>query len=201
MADFIDLPISNLYNTGFTILENGVDVLERTPLSIKPEWTDKWYIVQQDDELDMLAQQFYGEIVEEADKHWWILAEANGISNPLDISFMQGYYMLIPDFFRIKTLIQAIQNGDIPLDDATEVSNYFNIIDNPPTPLNPPDVPTDQPGGNEDDNATEVDKWLFLKRPNGGGFVLVTADKYGAIISDKADPNDYPNPVIYQAKP
>ncbi len=199
MAEYIDLPVSNLYSTGYLITDDSVEMLERIPLSIKPEWNDRWYIVQSGDELDGLAQKFYGDIVAEAEIYWWILAEANGIANPLDISFMEGYYMLIPDFFRVKNLIQAIQNGDIPLDNDIE-SNYFEILDNPPVPLNPPDVPTEQPGGNED-TLGDVDKWLFLKRPNGGGFVLVTADKYGAIISEKANPNDYTNPVIFQPKP
>lgn len=199
MAEYIDLPASNLYTTGFIIIDDGIETLERTPLSIKPEWNDRWYIVQNGDELDGLAQQFYNGIAAEADKHWWILAEANGITNPLDIAFMEGYYMLIPDFFRVKNLVQAIQNGDIPFDDAPE-SNIYQIIDNPPVPLNPPDEPTDQPGGNED-TPGDVDKWLFLKRPNGGGFILVSADKYGGVISEKANPNDYANPVIFQPKP
>ena len=202
MASYIELPSNNLYATGFLTTEtDGTEVLERTPLRIKPEWRDKWYIVQAEDELDLLAEQFYGSITQDASKYWWILAEANGIPNPLSIESMIGYYMLVPEFFRIKILVQDIQNGDIPFLDDEETSNYFEILDNPPTPLNPPDTPTGPVGGNEDEPSAQMPQYLILKRP-AGGYVLVTADKDGAIESTKGiNPNDYPNSPIFEPKP
>lgn len=197
---FLDITPENLYSTGYTLMEeDGTEVLERTPLSIKPSWEDRWYIVQNEDELDDLAHRFYGDIALNADKYWWLIAEANGIANPLDISSMAGYYMLIPNFQRMKVLIQAVQNGDSVFDSEQELPNTYYILDNPPVALNPPNQITTPVGGNVD-NSSSVDKWLFLKRPNNGGFILVTADKHGHITGESADPNNYPNPVIYQPK-
>lgn len=202
MASYIELSPSNLYSTGFLTTEtDGTEVLERIPLKIKPEWQDKWYIVQAEDELDLLAEQFYGTITQDASKYWWVLAEANGIPNPLSIENMTGVYMLVPEFFRIKRLVQDIQNGDIPFLDDTETYNYFEILDNPPTPINPPNDPTDPVGGNTD-VVNNIEHYAIFKRPYGSGYVLLTADADGIIQGTKGiDPADYPNSIIFEPNP
>lgn len=202
MASYIELSPNNLYSTGFLTTEtDGTERLERIPLKIKPEWRDKWYIVQKEDELDLLAEQFYGSIVQNANDLWWVLAEANGIPNPLSIEHMTGYYMLVPEYFRIKKLIQDIQNGDIPYLDDEETSNYFEILDNPPVPINPPDTTTDPVGGNIDP-VGNITHYAIFKRPYGSGYVLLTADADGIIQGTKdINPNDYPNAIIFEPNP
>lgn len=103
MSDYIELPSNNLYSNGYlTTLDDGAVVLERTPLRIVPKEQDRWHFVESEDMLDELAQRYYSNIVEDAAKLWWLIADANGIDNPLDLDSVIGSLILIPEYFRIQ---------------------------------------------------------------------------------------------------
>lgn len=156
---FIDIPLNNLYMTGYLLPQddNAEDLLYRISLSIKPEWEDRWHIVQNEDELDDLAQYYYGPVANNAHALWWLIAEANGISNPLDISYLIGINILIPEYFRIKKMIQDIQSND-GLDD----DRVFNAVPANPYPpiVVPPGVTViDVIIDGDDVTPTDGDDW------------------------------------------
>lgn len=196
MAEYIELPSNNLYSNGYlTTLDDGAVVLERKPLRIAPQEQDRWHIVEFEDMLDELAQRYYGQIVDDAAKLWWMIADANGLANPLDLSNNIGSLLLIPEYFRIQRLTTIDQTAD-----DSELPNYFEVVGNPPTPINPPDTPTEDGSGVVDTPSENAPQWLFLKQPNGG-FTLVTADNSGLPEFTPANPNDFASSVIFEAKP
>jgi hypothetical protein len=202
MADYIDIPINNLYSTGVLLSDADTQetVLSRIPLSIVPAWEDRWHIVKSDDTFDSVAYEYYSTDTNAPEHLWWALAEANGIINPFDITNMVGAYMLIPNYQRLKSLISQAQDGDYIAETEQSVANNYFVLNNPPVALNPPDVPTDQEDGNTDTGAA-IMPHLFLKKRNVGGYILVHADEDGAITGTPANPADYDNPVIYDVKP
>ena len=192
MAEYVEVPDNNLYQTGRIIVEtDGAETLERIPVSIQPTEKDRWHFVRATDELDALAWRYYGEIVDDASKYWWLIADANNIGNPADISNLTGFFLLIPDFFRAKFLAAQIAAGNYTEID-TEVNNQFSVLDNPPGSGDPSD-PT---GGQTDNGQSPSLRWLFLKRPNEG-YVLVSADADGAVDAANRLPSDYLHPIIF----
>ena len=198
MAEYIELPSNNLYSNGYlTALSDGAVVLERKPLRIIPQEQDAWHIVEQEDMLDELAHRYYSDTVDDASKLWWMIADANGLSNPLDLSNNIGTLLLIPEYFRVQRLA-TIDNTNLIEDD--ELPNFFQVVGNPPTPMNPPEGSTVDDSGNIDTPSANVPQWLFLKQPNGG-FTLVTADNNSVPLFTPANPNDFASSVIFEAKP
>jgi hypothetical protein len=147
--------------------------------------------------LDALAERYYGGIVTDASKYWWILADANGIPNPLDLSNVVGSMLLIPDLFRVQRLA-AIQATDD--EDDTELPNYFTVYANPPTALIPPEVPdTDGTGATDTGVRPTGLPHLLLLQPNGG-YTLVTANNDGDPQYTEVSAVDYPNNIIFNHK-
>lgn len=103
MVTSIDLRANNLYINGLLLIfeQDGEQSLIRTPLEIIGQPDDLYYRVIDSDRLDLLAYKFYGKIVEDASKYWWVIADANKIFNPLDISEFVGKEILIPNINRI----------------------------------------------------------------------------------------------------
>jgi hypothetical protein len=196
MSDYIELPTNNLYANGTLVATDGTVSLERRTLRITPQEGDAWHIVQDADMLDALAERYYGGIALDASKYWWILADANGIANPLDIDHIVGSMLLVPDLFRVQRLATIDQTDD---EDDTELSNIFTLYANPPTALNPPEVITPDGTGRTDAGNNTAIPHLFLLQPNGG-YTLVTAKDDGDPQYTEANPNDYPNPLIFNKK-
>lgn len=93
---------NNLYRTGQVILfTDGEAVLTRDVLSIEATEEDKYHPVVHLDTLDKLAYKYYSGTVEDASKFWWVIADANNIENPLDISAYVGINLLIPNIINV----------------------------------------------------------------------------------------------------
>lgn len=106
MAD-IEVRDNNLYSNGFIYVYPDDDELEllRPLLNIEAAEEDEWHTVTESDRLDKLAWKFYKNVVSDASKYWWIIADANNIYNPLDLSELVGKSILIPDILRIRLML------------------------------------------------------------------------------------------------
>lgn len=194
---YIELDRSNLYASGIVLeLNDNSFLLERKSLIIHPEESDRWHRVKYGDELDSLSHKYYSNIVDDAAKYWWFIAEANGVTNPLDISDLVGTYLLIPEFFRVTRLIQQVEGGLIQYE--SELDNKYVLIDNPPTPLSVDDT-LRPPVDGIIDVTTTPKQWAFFKSPNGG-YLLLTAnmDNENTLDVIPANPDNYDNPVIFE---
>jgi nucleoid-associated protein YgaU len=98
---------SNPYFNGFEIVRpNGNVLLFRKRINWTPQDTDTIHIVETDDTLDALASQYYGNVRVDAANYWWLIADANKVMNPLDLSDWVGKSLRIPD---IKLLDFAVK--------------------------------------------------------------------------------------------
>ncbi len=107
----VELRDNNLFVNG-TILDFGGDeqIFVRELLPIKPKNEDKYHVVINGDRLDKLAYSYYNNVVEDSSKYWWVIADANDIFNPLDLSDFIGREILIPDLPRVR--LQIYDNLD-----------------------------------------------------------------------------------------
>jgi len=95
----LTLRVDNPYADGKLIqLPNNDIILNREKITYKPTVYDKRHTVIQGDNLTALAYQYYRNVTEYPSRYWWIIADANNILNPLDISDLIGYEIIIPDF-------------------------------------------------------------------------------------------------------
>ena len=93
----------SLYADGYQVqLPNGDIVLNREKIVYVPEVTDKRHPVIQGDTLTGLAYRYYRASAEFPEKYWWIIADANSILNPMDISELIGHEIVIPDFVKVS---------------------------------------------------------------------------------------------------
>lgn len=123
-TEILSLPLSNQYASGsVTTFSNSDKYLERPTLSIQPKIGDSWHVITQGDRLDLLAYKYYGNLSADGTKLWWVLADANNVDNPFDLSSYVGRYFLIPDYFRLSLLLNTepatlqIENGTLVNDD------------------------------------------------------------------------------------
>lgn len=98
---------NNLYRNGSIIqFEDGEQLLIREPLQIAGTIRDNYHTVLRTDRLDILAYKFYSSFVEDSSKYWWVIADANNITNPLDLSLLIGKEILIPNILTILLELQ-----------------------------------------------------------------------------------------------
>ena len=98
-----ELNQNNVYANG-TILEftDGEQLLNREPIEVDVNAVDNSYhVVTQYDRIDILAYNYYKDSVEDSSKYWWIIADANNITNPLDLSDLVGTRIVIPDIIKV----------------------------------------------------------------------------------------------------
>lgn len=94
----LELRSNNLYRTGALVqLTEGEEILTRTELETVGTIEDFYHTVRENDRLDVLAWKYYGKRVEDASKYWWIIADANKIQNPLDLTAWVGKSLLVPN--------------------------------------------------------------------------------------------------------
>lgn len=62
----------------------------------------QYHTVKQNDRLDVLAYTYYDDLVERGARYWWVIADANNILNPLDLSELVGQEILIPDILKVR---------------------------------------------------------------------------------------------------
>lgn len=98
MAD-LTLKNNNLYQNGqITLFDNGEQELNRDILIFPGDIKDAYYTVVQGDDLTKIAYNKYKDYADDPSKYWWIIADANNIENPLDISDLIGQDIVIPSF-------------------------------------------------------------------------------------------------------
>lgn len=107
----LELRESNAYRDGSVIkFPNGDLELERTVVNWVGSVNDRYYTVRIGDTLDKIAYNEYDQEVENSERYWWILADANKIDNPLDLSEFVGKNVVIPDF-QLFLLTKESSNG------------------------------------------------------------------------------------------
>lgn len=93
---------NNLYRNGFVIdFGGGEEALLRNPLILEGSIEDEYYTVRADDRIDIIAYDRYKNYVADSSKYWWVIADANTIINPLDLSKWVGKEILIPNILNV----------------------------------------------------------------------------------------------------
>lgn len=102
-----ELSPSNPFDkTGFLVsLPTGEDIMLRKRVTWTPQEGDRTHILLAGEMLDMIAQRYYGNIRQNAQGYYWLIAEANNIINPLDLSEYVGKAILIPDITRLDFVV------------------------------------------------------------------------------------------------
>lgn len=102
----VELKGNNLYRNGIVMeLTDGEGILTREKFSIQATEEDSYHKVTTEEELTTIAYKWYSDQVADASKYWWIIADANDIQNPLDISEYVGQTILIPNILNILVLL------------------------------------------------------------------------------------------------
>ena len=102
----LELRGNNLYRNG-KLIEVAPDelILLRDRIDIEPTENDSYHTVVKRDRIDLLAYKFYKDIVEDSSKYWWVIADANSIHNPIDLTEFVGTDIRIPDLLNVLLLI------------------------------------------------------------------------------------------------
>lgn len=99
----ISLPVSNLFSNGqMIIFSDGTGKLVRDKITYIPTEPDDYYTVKYADRLTSIAYKFYKNKVLLPSHYWWIIADANNIKNPLDLSALVGKEIIIPNILNFK---------------------------------------------------------------------------------------------------
>jgi hypothetical protein len=103
----LELRLNNLYVNGYIVEfpEDQEEALYRDRLVIDKDINDQYHTVVEGDRLDLLAYQYYRFDVPDASKNWWIIADANSIFNPFDLSEFIGKDLLIPNIQRVILML------------------------------------------------------------------------------------------------
>lgn len=103
----ITLAGNNVFRNGQILLfDNGEGMIIRDTIEFTGESEDMYHTVKMNDRLDLLAYNFYSSRVEDASKFWWVIADANSIENPLDLTEFVGKNILIPNIMNALLAIQ-----------------------------------------------------------------------------------------------
>lgn len=100
--DTLELNKYDLYGNGR--VENyigGEQYLIRDLMLYPGDEEDRFHTVMETDTITYLAWKYYRDIIENSSKYWWVIADANEIDNPLDLSGYIGTEILIPNLNRI----------------------------------------------------------------------------------------------------
>jgi len=96
----IELTQSDLYQNGRIIQLSSEDgdelLLLRDLLPVRQELTDRYERGSEGDELPLLAFRYYRQIVSNANQYWWIVADRNGVFDPLSVNFISPEGDLLP---------------------------------------------------------------------------------------------------------
>jgi hypothetical protein len=93
----------DLYRNGeIQVFENGDKLLQRPLIKVEASLTDSYYKVKDLDNLPLIAYKSYEGTIENASKYWWVIADANNIENPLDLSKLVGKSILIPNIQKFQ---------------------------------------------------------------------------------------------------
>lgn len=92
-----DLDISSRYNWSVYYIDpkNGDFYGTRQPLNLRKHASDFFHVVSDVDRIDLIAYKYYRDV-----KLWWVIAEFNNITNPLELH--SGTVLRIPTYDRIQ---------------------------------------------------------------------------------------------------
>ena len=104
MLDSIDqitrilLDSADLYAGGSQIVfSSGEGKLQRTKTEYEGREGDSYHTVKYEEVITGIAYQHYKNKVDRPSRYWYIIADANNIQNPLDLTSFIGQEILIPD--------------------------------------------------------------------------------------------------------
>lgn len=98
----LELRLNNLYRTGAVeTFANGEQMLLREPLAVPGSLQDKYHTLKEGQDLDWVAWFYYKDLAADTSKLWWVIADANEVYNPFDLSDYVGKQLVVPD---IQTL-------------------------------------------------------------------------------------------------
>jgi hypothetical protein len=105
-TEAIVLPSSNMFANGRQIVfADGTQKLVRDKITYEPIEPDEYYTVKIDDVITGIAYQKYKDKgVDKPSHYWWIIADANNIRNPLDLSKYIGKEIIIPNILNFKLI-------------------------------------------------------------------------------------------------
>lgn len=102
-GEYLELEENNLYAAGYLlIMEGDEQQLLRDPLQWTGSLEDRYHVLTDRDRLDTLAYDYYNDFVADASKYWWVIADANAILNPLDLTDLVGRQLLIPNILNVR---------------------------------------------------------------------------------------------------
>jgi len=102
-VDPIELSINNMYASGSMIVfADGTGKLIRTFTSYTAQEGDWYHTVKIGESITLIAYNEYKDKVDLPSRYWWLIAVANNIKNPLDIDYLIGKDILIPDVMKFK---------------------------------------------------------------------------------------------------
>lgn len=101
----LELRENNLYINGEVIDFGDEQLLIREPLVIVGNELDRYHVVTEYDRIDLIAFRYYKSVSIDPSKWWWVIADANNIIDPFDLSEYVGKNLLIPDLNRIKLVL------------------------------------------------------------------------------------------------
>lgn len=98
---------TNLYGNGYIINfpSDGESLLLRDIINFVPDANDQYHTLIQNERLDLIAYKYYGDAIDRAAELWWVIADANNIMNPFDLSSFLGKDLLIPDIHKVLLLL------------------------------------------------------------------------------------------------
>lgn len=94
----ITLDPSDMYSDGRQVIFNsGEGKLLRDKAAYTGKEGDTYYTVKYGELITSIAYRHYKNKVERPSRYWYVIADANNIINPLDLTSLVGTEILIPD--------------------------------------------------------------------------------------------------------
>ena len=99
---------NNLFRNGeIVVFDNSNEILLlRELVLLEGTLQDGYHTVLKNDRLDVLAYNNYKNSVSDSSKYWWVIADANNIDNPLDLTELVGTEILIPNILNVKLKLE-----------------------------------------------------------------------------------------------
>lgn len=88
----------DLYINGYIeSFADGFKYLERDEIVYEGNDTDRIHTVKAGETLTRIAYKRYKDTLKNPSLYWWIIADANDITNPMNIVDLIGHDIVIPD--------------------------------------------------------------------------------------------------------
>jgi nucleoid-associated protein YgaU len=105
MAELLELRIRrfNMYQTGkvYNFPVEDEQLLLRDKINYTSGLFDKSHTVKQNETIWGIAYEEYRDKVNNPSRYWWIIADANDIFNPFDLTDLVGKDIIIPSISNV----------------------------------------------------------------------------------------------------